>query len=123
MVFLLLFFFFQQSLVNKTTNNLGLNNILQYTPAKSRYGFLQRTFNHLSQVYELKKFDYPQVAGTVLKDERLTHAVEKTAHEQFQDVDSKNEDDFYQQLLKNNEKRARKLLYDMRSTLSDFLLR
>lgn len=74
------------------------------------------------QVYEFKRFEYPQVADLVLKNERLKHAVEKTAIQQFQDSD-KSDDEFYQQLLKNNEKRARKLLKDMRSTLSDFLLK
>lgn len=108
--------------MSKTTANLGLNNILEYAPAKSKYNFIQKTFNHLSQVYELKKFDYPQVAGTVENDERLKQAAEKIAYEQFNDSD-RNDDEYYQKLLKNNEKRAKKLLYDMRSTLSDFLLR
>lgn len=112
----------QQSLLRNTTGNLGLNNILEYTPAKSKYSLIQKTFNHLSQVYELKWFEYPQVAGTVEKDERLIQAIEKTALEQFADSDN-NDEEYYMKLVKNNEKRAKKLLYDMRSTLSDFLLR
>lgn len=57
-----------------------------------------------------------------MKDERLKRAIEKTALQQFQDTESQ-DDEYYQQLLKSNEKRAHKLLYGMRSTLSDFLLR
>lgn len=76
------------------------------------------------QVAQFKKFHYAQVADLVLKDERLNNAIEKTALQQFQDSDSSNDDDeFYQKLLKNNKQRAHKLLYGMRSTLSDFLLR
>ncbi|RZC42703.1 glycerol-3-phosphate acyltransferase 1, mitochondrial [Asbolus verrucosus] len=112
----------RESLVNRTTEKFALNNILDHTPTLQKNGFLQRTFSHLNQVYQLKKFDYPQVAEIVLKDDRLKHAIEKTALQQFQDSD-KNDDEFYQELLKNNQKRAQKLLYGMRSTLSDFLLR
>lgn len=109
-------------MVNKTAENLALKNILNYSPPKSKYSFLQRTFSHLAQVYELKKFDYPQVADRIMKDERLKHAIEKTAVQQFKESRS-SDDEFYQTLLKNNEKRAQRILKDMRSTLSDFLLR
>lgn len=58
----------------------------------------------------------------VLKDDRVKNAIEKVAIQQYQDSDS-NEDEFYQGLLKKNEKRARKLLNDMKSTISYGLLR
>lgn len=74
------------------------------------------------QVYDFKRFVYPQVAQQVLKDARVRHAIETTAVQQFQDSGNA-DDDFYQELLKSNERRARKLLEDMRSTLSDFLLK
>lgn len=112
----------RESLVNKTSTTLALKNILNYTPAQSKYNLLHRTFNHLSQVYELRKFPYPQVEGTVFRDERIRQAIQETALQQFKDAHS-SEDELYQELLKTNEKRARKLLRDMRSTLSDFLLR
>ncbi|KAK9747487.1 Acyltransferase [Popillia japonica] len=112
----------RESLVNKATENLALKNILNYTPPKSKYSFLQRTFSHLAQVYELKKFDYPQVADRVMYDERLKQAIKKTANQQYRDSKDIG-DEFYMTLVKNNEKRARKILKDMRSTLSDFLLR
>ncbi|CAH0555865.1 unnamed protein product [Brassicogethes aeneus] len=112
----------RESLVNKTTETLALTNILNFSPPPWQDGLLQRSFSHLTKVYALKKFEYPQVADLVLHNERLKDAIEKTAVQQFQDSDN-SEDEFYQKLLKANEKRARKLLYDMRSTLSDFLLR
>lgn len=109
-------------MVNKTTESLALKNILNYQLPKHNNGLLQRTFSHLYQVYELKKFDYPQVADLVLRDERLKSAIEKATIQQFQDSEN-SDDEFYHQLFKGNQGRARKLLYDMRSTLSDFLLR
>lgn len=119
---LLILMFFQESLVRKTTESLALRNILNQQIPVSKNGLLRRTFSHLYQVYELKKFDYPQVADLVLHDERLKRAIEKATVQQFQDSDNSN-DEFFQQLHKSNEKRAKKLLFDMRSTLSDFLLR
>nr|CAH7741116.1 unnamed protein product [Callosobruchus chinensis] len=112
----------RESLVSRTTETLALRNILDYQLPQNKNGLIQRAFSHLHQVYELKKYDYPQVADLVLKDERLKKAVEKMAAQQFRDSDS-NEDEYYQELVERNRKRARKLLYDMRSTLSDFLLR
>lgn len=114
--------FQQESLVSKTAENLALKNILDYNPPKSKYSILQRTFSHLAQVYELKKYDYPQVADRVLNDERFKAAIEKAALQQYKDSKSTDEE-LYRTLLRNNERRARKILKDMRSTLSDFLLR
>lgn len=75
------------------------------------------------QAYEVKKFTYPQVVEQILRDERLRHAIEKMTLQQFQDSD-RTDDEFYQELWDSNEKRAKKLLYDMRATISnDFLLR
>lgn len=108
--------------MNKTTERLALKNILDFKPLYRKRSLLHRIFPQLMQVVEFKRFEYPQVAQLVLKDARVKHAIEKTAVQQFQDSGN-TDDDFYQQLLRNNEKRARKLLKDMRSTLSDFLLK
>lgn len=109
-------------MVNKTTERLALKNILDFKPLYQKRSILHRAFPQLMQVVEFKRFNYPQVAQNVLKDSRVKHAIEKNAVQQFQDSGNA-DDDFYQQLLKSNEKRARKLLKDMRSTLSDFLLK
>ncbi|CAH1099944.1 unnamed protein product [Psylliodes chrysocephalus] len=112
----------RESLVNKTTETLALKNILDYQLPTNSNGFLQRTFSHLHQVCQLKKYNFPQVADLVLQDGRLKDAIEKTTIQQFHDSNNSDEE-FYQRLLKNNRQRAKKLLFDMRSTLSDFLLR
>ncbi|XP_049823463.1 glycerol-3-phosphate acyltransferase 1, mitochondrial isoform X2 [Aethina tumida] len=113
----------RESLVSKTTKTVALKNILRHEFPASENGLLQKTFSDLCQVYALKKFEYVQVADLVLQNERLKQAIEKTAVQQFKDASDETDDEFYQKLLQENGKRARKLLYDMRSTLSDFLLR
>lgn len=70
----------------------------------------------------MKKYDFPQVSDTVLHDERLREALQMATTKDLQDMD-KADDETYQKQLKKNENRAKTILYDMRSTLSDFLLR
>lgn len=101
---------------------MALINIIQERLASSGDGFFQRIFTHLSHVCHLTTYDAVQFAPTILTDDRVKNAIEKAAIQQYQDSDS-NEDEFYQGLLKKNEKRARKLLQDMRSTLSYVLLK
>uniref|UniRef100_A0A6P7G532 Glycerol-3-phosphate acyltransferase 1, mitochondrial isoform X1 n=1 Tax=Diabrotica virgifera virgifera TaxID=50390 RepID=A0A6P7G532_DIAVI len=111
----------RESLVNKTTEILALRNILDYQlPISS--GFIRKTFSHLYQVSQIKTYKYPQVADLVLEDARLKEAIDKATIQQFHDA-SNSDEEFYQKLLKNNQQRAKKLLVDMRSTLSDFLLK
>ncbi|XP_076265261.1 glycerol-3-phosphate acyltransferase mino isoform X2 [Rhynchophorus ferrugineus] len=110
-------------LVKTVTEHLSLINILRYKPPHSGSGFLGRTFSHLHQVSQLKRYRYPQVSSFVLKDDRVIKAIEKTAIRQFQEMDTDNDDEVYMKILKATEKRAQKILFDMRSTLSDFLLR
>lgn len=109
-------------MVKRTTENLALINILNYQTPLANRGILSRIFSHLHQVSVLKKFSYPQIADLVLKDDRVKTAVEKAAVQQFKDSDS-TEDEYYQELIQKNQARAKKLTFDMRSTLSDFLLR
>lgn len=88
----------------------------------------------LAQCVRLKGYSYPQVSGTVYKDDRLRRAIEQTAKEaliekkmQLRDANGSeekfDEDSFYAEMLKKQEKRAKRLLYDMRSKISDLLLR
>lgn len=85
-------------------------------------------FPFLSHCLRIHRFPYPQVADDVLKDERLKNAikisVEKTVEELKATTDVEiDEDEQYEQTLKENKKRARDLLIDMRSKISDRLLR
>lgn len=100
-----------------------VENVLK-TDAETDESFLTRTFCHLVHNYRLKKFDYPQVADSVLADERMKEALHKTTQQLAcsapQEAQS---DEQYKQIFMAQEARARRILLDMRSTLSDFLLR
>lgn len=90
-------------------------------------------FPFLTHVSRLHRYPYPQVADLVLKDDRLKNAIElsvtkalderrnsKSEEDQENDFD---EDEQYEKIKKNHQKRTKALLVDMRSKISDFLLR
>jgi hypothetical protein len=58
----------------------------------------------------------------VVKDERLRQAIEAAAQHDYSKT-GEEDDEVYKGILQGHEARATKILYDMRSTLSDFLLR
>jgi hypothetical protein len=58
----------------------------------------------------------------VLRDERLRLAIEAAAQYDYNQTDEKS-DDVYKGIVEQHEARASKILCDMRSTISDFLLR
>lgn len=113
----------QQSLINKTTQSASLIDILSYDPFKSRKGVLQKTFNHLTQVFSCKKYEFPRVEGKVGKDERIVQAVLLAADEDFHSIKNSKDGKVYESILKHHQKRAKNILHNMRSTLSHFLLR
>lgn len=92
------------------------------------FTWIQSLFPFLLHCWRLKRTPYPQVADTVLNDDRLTNAikvsVEKTVEELKENAtDEFDEDEQYEQTLKENKKRAQSILLDMRSKISDRLLR
>ncbi|KAJ6637883.1 Glycerol-3-phosphate acyltransferase 1, mitochondrial [Pseudolycoriella hygida] len=91
-------------------------------------------FPFLAQCIRLKKFPYPQVSGAVIGSERLRDAIEQAAKEAvsekkqlLRETDSSDETfdehSYYVEMLKKHEQRAKRLILDMRSKLSDVLLR
>lgn len=113
----------QDTLSSSSSNNKSIQNILK-TDAENADSFLTRSFCHLVHNYQLKKFDYPQVANTVLQDERMKEAIEDTTKELVKTTPAEEQsDELYKQIFTAQEARARRILYDMRSTLSDLLLR
>jgi hypothetical protein len=58
----------------------------------------------------------------VLRDERLQQAIEAAAQYDYSNTGEK-DDKVYKDILQQHQTRAIKILYNMRSTLSDFLLR
>lgn len=90
---------------------------------------------HLAQNVRLTKFPYPQVSGQVLRDERLLKAIDQATIESINEKrsemgsiaaipdDSLLYEQYYDTFKKEHERRAKKVLYDMRSKISDLLLR
>ena len=137
----------QNSAVSKVHQEQWVRNVLLVDAQSIDNSFWARTFCHLTSVYQLKKYEYPQLAPAVsasspctfwcsvdiqflisccvlqvLRDERLRLAIEAAAQYDYSQTDEKN-DEVYKGIVQKHKARATKILYDMRSTLSDFLLR
>ncbi|KAF5278495.1 hypothetical protein FQA39_LY05984 [Lamprigera yunnana] len=108
----------RESLLHQTTKKLGIKNILKDYPTITKYNFSARLFSHFSQCYNAKAFHYPQVSDTVLNNERVQSAVERTTLQQS--YESKNDEE---ELRTANQSRVHKLLKAMESTMSSFLLK
>lgn len=85
----------------------------------------------MAQVFRLRKFKYPQMSGAVMNDDRLITAVEQAATDSMEEdniasvhsKDSKEYEEAFIKMQKKHEKRAKSILFDMRSKISDLLLR
>ncbi|KAK7863758.1 hypothetical protein R5R35_011159 [Gryllus longicercus] len=111
----------QISFVTEASKTTSLKNVLD-VDAQNGKGFLTRRLCHLNTVWNLKKYDYPQLSPTVLRDERLQQAVVEAAKRDAADV-KEDKESLYDCFLKKHEERATRVVMKMRSTLSDFLLR
>lgn len=91
-------------------------------------------FPFLAQCIRLCRYPYPQVSGKVLEDSRLRDAIKQSARTLVREkrnemMDNENADDeydeneYYEEMLKTQDQRAKHLLVDMRSKISDLLLR
>lgn len=90
---------------------------------------------HMAQSLRLKGYDYPQVSGTVMEDERMRTAIHQAAKESLHEKKEKlyemndkngeefDESDYYEKMVKHHESRAQKLLTELRSAVSEALLR
>lgn len=88
---------------------------------------------HLAQAARVKKFDYPQVEGAVMGEDRVQQALETACNESVnekrqeliaagQSDESFDEDSYYNQMLRKHQKRAQRVLIGMRSKLSHMAL-
>lgn len=138
----LMFFCLQEIQLDPVERRRDVKDILRITqhagwrPDSSIFDF-GGWFPFLAQCFRLKRFPFPQVSGTVLKDERLRGAIEQAAKEAVnekkqmlrsaagtsQEAEPFDEKSFYMEMIKKHEKRAARLVNDMKSRISDFLLR
>lgn len=102
-------------------------------------------FPLFSHCVSLKWFPYPQISDAVMKDERLRNAIRMSVERSVQEkreqsqqshrpvdsaaangsagIDDFDEDAAYETEKKSHIKRTKQLLYEMRSKISNFLLR
>ncbi|XP_029045930.1 glycerol-3-phosphate acyltransferase 1, mitochondrial isoform X1 [Osmia bicornis bicornis] len=100
--------------INKQHMPFGLN-ILIVNPGLSLFS---KVFNCISHVYSCKEYDYPRITETVLADERLKEAIILTASETVS-----NEGVSENVALAKAQERAKTILYQMESRLSNILLK
>ena len=70
-------------------------------------------FPHLAHIWRLQKYSYPQVAGVVMKDDRMQKVLEEATsesvlekRESLADESNFDEDKYYQEMWEKHEKRA-----------------
>lgn len=86
-------------------------------------------FPFLSHCLHTKRYNYIQVADAVLKDKRLEDAIKVSVDKQMEensllhDDGDFDEDEQYDRILNEQRKRVHLILMDMRSKISDLLLR
>ncbi|KAL3268704.1 hypothetical protein HHI36_007806 [Cryptolaemus montrouzieri] len=112
----------RESLVNKTTERMALRNM--FNLPKATHSIIARYFSDFYYNWALKKFNYQLVPDeTILADDRIRKSIERMTREQLEDADKQDDDTLYEKLFEMNCKRATKLLDDMKSYLSDYVLR
>ncbi|GAB0097722.1 glycerol-3-phosphate acyltransferase 1, mitochondrial [Sergentomyia squamirostris] len=98
-------------------------------PTKSIYDWAT-WFPILAQCLRVKKYHFPEVSPEVLRDERVRIAIDQAAVEsvreerQAAEAQGKefNDTETYSEMLEKHNKRAKKVMLDMRSKLSNVLL-
>lgn len=134
--FFCLLFFKQETQLDPKERRRDAKDILRVTqhagrqPNSSNFDW-GVWFPHMAQVFRLRKFKYPQMSGAVMNDDRLITAVEQAAIESMEEEniasvhskDSKEYEEAFIKMHKKHEKRAKSVLFDMRSKISDLLLR
>lgn len=81
-------------------------------------GLFSKLFGHLSHVYNVKTYYYPRLTETVLNNERLKEAIKLAGYE----MSVKDQINEKAALIKSQE-RAKKILLDMESRISNVLLK
>lgn len=134
------FIFLQESQLDPSQKRRNVIDILKVTkhagwkPGASKYDW-GTWCPHMAQSLRLKSYEYPQVSGTVLEDERMQTAIRQATREVLEEKKEQlyesheseseefDETDYYEKMLKHNENRAKKLLTELRSAVSEALLR
>lgn len=109
----------RESFINKTTDKMTLINLLNPPKGNILLNFL---CGDILRTSKLKRFSYNLVDERILNHDRVTKAIQLMTNEQCKDF--KNADDsFCKKILKSNTARAKKLFKNMRSNLSDRMIK
>ncbi|XP_077283920.1 glycerol-3-phosphate acyltransferase mino isoform X2 [Arctopsyche grandis] len=105
-------------------------NLLNLGKTYDSKGVISRNFYDIAQAIRVKTFDYKQVSPMVVKDERVKQAIEQITQDRLFKQDNTNKDAkddvkklTHSQIHKSEERRAHQIVKQMRSTMSNFLLR
>jgi len=118
--------------LDSTQRRRNVNNILNIPKPLVPAGPLDWTtwFPILARVLSLKWYSYPQMAPTVIPDDRMQSAIHQAAEESVNEKkeamrreEDFDEESYYQEMVIKHTKRAGKLLKVLHSTISDRFLR
>jgi glycerol-3-phosphate O-acyltransferase 1/2 len=98
--------------------------VTQHASTGSKYDW-GTYFPHLAQNLRLTKYDFKPIFDNVLNHKLMRSEIERVAKNEMRDsnLSYEEQDEQYEELLRKYTRRARKLLIEMRCTLSDNLLR
>ncbi|XP_046382815.1 glycerol-3-phosphate acyltransferase 1, mitochondrial isoform X2 [Ischnura elegans] len=117
----------QSASIDHAFANMGIRNALLVDTRGSHHSFFTRAFCYLARVGQLKKYEYERIYSSVLTDKKVIKAIEEAANMEAEDrkacCGESPDEDTYKKILEKHRKRAVKILGDMASKLSDFMLR
>nr|XP_053642979.1 glycerol-3-phosphate acyltransferase 1, mitochondrial-like [Cherax quadricarinatus] len=118
--------FSMNGLIDETTTNLGLQNLLHVSTSNSDRYYLTRKCCYVFHCLNLRtRFNYPNIPNKmIIRDERVTSAMEQVVTEEMENNGLATDDQkAYSSLIAKHTKRAHKLLNDMKAAISSTLIR
>ncbi|KAK4326659.1 hypothetical protein Pmani_002818 [Petrolisthes manimaculis] len=116
-----------EALVDKTTRQLGLHNLLRVSTSNADRYWLTRRCCYVFHCLALRtKFNYANIPNKmILRDDRIVRAMEQVVAEELEEAGVEEQDDCRARmsLLAKHTARANKLLTDMKAAISSTLIR
>ncbi|XP_071441819.1 glycerol-3-phosphate acyltransferase 1, mitochondrial isoform X2 [Hetaerina americana] len=117
----------QSASIDHAFANMGIRNALLVDTRGTHNSYFTRTFCYLARVGQLKKYEYKRIYSSVLSDDNVVKAIEEAANMEAEDrkacCGKSPDEETFKIILEKHRKRAVKILGDMSSKLSDFMLR
>lgn len=114
----------RNSLLDKSSKNGNLIDVLQVHCLENHpNNIVAKVFPHIAQASTFKKYDFPYIYDTVLKDECLQEVLKEATKHALEDSKVTPDESTYLAMYKRQQERAMRLLINLRSTFSDVILR